>query len=56
MKKAIYLSLSFLIVVSFSSYSQNKLKPHEGKVEVEGGEIWYKIMGSSSNIRFVFST
>jgi proline iminopeptidase len=50
MKKAIYLSLSFLIVVSFSSYSQNKLQPHEGKVEVEGGEIWYKIMGEGEGI------
>ncbi|HET8861226.1 proline iminopeptidase-family hydrolase [Marivirga sp.] len=44
-----YLSL-ILIFGCQPKESQDQLSAHEGKIEVEGGEIWYKVMGEGEGI------
>ncbi|ADR23211.1 proline iminopeptidase [Marivirga tractuosa] len=50
MKKIIHLIVIVLFLFSCSAQTQTGLEPHEGKVEVEGGEIWYKVMGEGEGI------
>lgn len=50
MKKTLLVSLSFILLFSCQSQeSKNQLPAHEGKIQVEGGEIWYKVMGEGEN-------
>ncbi len=37
-----------LFILSFGCQNQVGLQPHEGYVEVEGGEIWYKVLGEGT--------
>ncbi|MGM0580423.1 MAG: proline iminopeptidase-family hydrolase [Bacteroidota bacterium] len=50
MRKIINLFIPILFLFSCSSQSPTGLEPHEGKVKVEGGEIWYKVMGEGEGI------
>lgn len=50
MRNITYLFISILFLFSCSSQSPSGLAPHEGKVKVEGGEIWYKVMGEGEGI------
>ncbi|WMN11684.1 proline iminopeptidase-family hydrolase [Marivirga salinae] len=50
MRKIIYLFIPVLFLFSCSSQTHTDLEPHEGTVEVEGGEIWYKVMGEGEGI------
>ncbi len=40
-----YFTFLLLLLVSLGCKSQLGLSPHEGYVEVEGGKIWYKVLG-----------
>src|SRR5690554_6608373 len=50
MRKLFYLSITLFVFYSCTSKAQNQLQPHEGTVAVEGGEIWYKVMGEGEGI------
>jgi proline iminopeptidase len=45
MKKVFLHMIAFLVVCSCSPQAENQIQAHEGKVVVDGGEIWYKVMG-----------
>ncbi|WNB17560.1 proline iminopeptidase-family hydrolase [Marivirga arenosa] len=40
-----FLVAAVFTILFFGCQKNESLKPHEGKVKVEGGEIWYKVMG-----------
>ena len=40
--------LILLVAVSSCKQEMQTLQPHEGKVKVEGGELWYKVIGKGS--------
>lgn len=43
-----------ILVLMFVSFSiENDLTPHEGYVEVTGGRIWYKVIGSGPGIPLI---
>jgi len=50
MRKLIHLLIPVLFLFSCSTQTQKGLEPHEGTVEVEGGEIWYKVLGEGEGI------
>lgn len=45
MRKLVYLSITLFVFCSCTSQTENQLQAHEGTVAVEGGEMWYKVMG-----------
>jgi proline iminopeptidase len=42
-----YTLIILLLFTSFNSIAQ--LYPHEGYINVKGGKVWYRIVGSGSN-------
>ncbi|GAA5037838.1 proline iminopeptidase [Marivirga lumbricoides] len=38
----------FAVIISYGCKSQQELTAHEGYVEVEGGKIWYKVLGEGT--------
>lgn len=52
MRKINHLIVTVLILCGCSAQTQQELQSLEGKVEVEGGEIWYKVMGDEEGFQF----
>lgn len=50
MRKIIHLFIIVLFLLSYSAQSQTGIEAHEGRIEVKGGEIWYKVMGDGNGI------
>ncbi|WKV12521.1 proline iminopeptidase-family hydrolase [Marivirga harenae] len=40
----------FLLISCQTKESKDQLSAHEGKIQVEGGDIWYKVMGDGDGI------
>lgn len=45
--------IGILVLMLLSFSFENDLTPHEGYVEVTGGSIWYKVIGSGSGIPLI---
>jgi len=54
MKQILLTFLSLILIIGCQSPNSNEtsdqLSAHEGKIQVEGGEIWYKVMGKGDGV------